>query len=226
MIGPGRLLAIVPARGGSKGVPRKNLREAGGLPLIAWTLRAALASQHIDRTVVSTDDPEIATVARLHGAEVPFMRSAELADDRAPTIDVVLDALQRLPGHDWVLLLQPTSPLRTTADIDGAIAQCIRLGAPSCVSVCPAQESPYWMYSTTEGGQLRPLLPQSAHTRRQDLPPAYSLNGAIYLARTDWLVHERAFVRPSTIAYVMPVERSLDIDTEADLVQLQTYLGK
>lgn len=226
MIGSERLLAIVPARGGSKGVPRKNLREAGGLPLIAWTLQAALGSVHVDRTIVSTDDAEIAAAAQTHGADVPFVRSQELANDHATTIDVVLDALQRVQGYDWIVLLQPTSPLRTAADIDAAVAQCVRLQAPSCVSVCRAQESPYWMYSTTESGQLRPLLPESTHTRRQDLPPVFSLNGAIYLARTTWLIRERAFVRPQTVAYEMPIERSLDIDTENDLIQLKTYLGK
>lgn len=226
MIGKERLLAVIPARGGSKGVPRKNVRIVGGLPLIAWTLKAAGESRFVDTTIVSTDDEEIATVARAHGGDVPFVRPAQLASDQAPTMDVVLDALQRFPGYQWVLLLQPTSPLRQAADIDAAIERCVATGAPSCVSVCAAQESPYWMYTVADGGQMRPLIAQTTHTRRQDLPPVYSLNGAIYLARVDWLQREHAFVRPDTIAYEMPFERSLDIDTESDLLQLQTLLGR
>lgn len=226
MIGQERLLAVVPARGGSKGVPRKNVRVVGGLPLIAWTLKAAGESRFVDATIVSTDDDQIATVARAHGGNVPFMRPAALASDQAPTIDVVLDTLQRCPGYQWVLLLQPTSPLRQAADIDAAIERCLAAHAPSCVSVCAAQESPYWMYTVAANGQMQALMAQTAHTRRQDLPPVYSLNGAIYLARVDWLLRERAFVRAETVAYEMPIERSLDIDTESDLLQLQTLLGR
>lgn len=226
MIGQERLLAVVPARGGSKGVPRKNVREVGGFPLIAWSLQAARESRYVDTTIVSTDDEEIARVARAHGGEVPFMRPSALATDKAPTIDVVLDVLQRYPGHQWVVLLQPTSPLRQAADIDAAIDHCLEANAPSCVSVCEAQESPYWMYTITDAGHMEPVIPATARTRRQDLPPAYSLNGAIYLARVDWLERERTFVRPETVAYEMPLVRSLDIDTESDLLQLQTLLGK
>lgn len=226
MIGQERLLAVVPARGGSKGVPRKNVREVGGRPLIAWSLQAARESRYVDTTIVSTDDEEIAAVARAHGGTVPFMRPSALATDQAPTIDVVLDALQRCPDHQWVLLLQPTSPLRLAADIDTAIDNCLKANAPSCVSVCAAQESPYWMYAITNDGHMKPIVPATAHTRRQDLPPAYSLNGAIYLARVDWLQRERAFVRPETVAYEMPLARSLDIDTESDLLQLQTLLER
>lgn len=226
VIGQERLLAVIPARGGSKGVPRKNVREVGGLPLIAWSLQAARESRYVDTTIVSTDDEEIAKVARAHGGVVPFMRPSALATDQAPTIDVVLDVLQRCPGHQWVVLLQPTSPLRQAADIDAAIDHCVKANAPSCVSVCAAQESPYWMYTITNAGHMEPVIPANVHTRRQDLPPAYSLNGAIYLARVDWLQSERTFMRPETVAYEMPVERSLDIDTESDLLQLQTLLGR
>lgn len=222
----GRVLAVIPARGGSKGVPRKNVREAGGRPLIGWTIEAARGAQSLDRVILSSDDAEIIEVAGRLGLEAPYVRPAELAGDKTPTIDVLLDALARLPGHDWVVLLQPTSPLRTAADIEGAIARCVETGAPACVSVTPAQESPYWMYTVAEAGRMQPLLPQAAATRRQDLPPVYSLNGAVYVARAGFLQERRSFLQPETVAYVMPVERSLDIDTEADLLQLQTILGK
>ncbi len=224
MIGAGRVLAVIPARGGSKEVPGKNIRDAGGKPLIAWTIEAARASTRIDRAVFSSDDAEIIRVARQHGADVPFVREARLADDRAPMQDVVLDALARCPGYEWVVLLQPTSPLRTAADIDGAIDRCVAMKAPSCVTVCEARESPFWMYKLTADARLEPLMGSEAPGQRQDLPPAYLLNGAVYVARVEWLRRERNFVTAETVAYVMPASRSLDIDTEADFHLLQFLL--
>lgn len=220
-----RVLAVVPARGGSKGVPGKNIRVVGGVPLVGWTIAAARASTVLDRVILSSDDPEIIATATQLGCEVPFVRESRLADDLTPTIDVVLDALKRCPGFDLVVLLQPTSPLRTTQDIDRSIEQCLARSAPACVSVCVAQESPYWMYTLNSGGHLDPLVPVPAITRRQDLPPVYSLNGAIYLAEHEWLTRHRTFISRETVAYEMPVERSIDIDTESDFLQLQILLG-
>ncbi len=219
------VLALIPARGGSKGLPGKNIRPAGGKPLIAWTIEAARGARLVDRVVLSSDDAAIIAVAREWGCEAPFVRDARLAADDTPTIDVVLDALGRVPGYPWVVLLQPTSPLRLAADIDGAIGRCAALGAPSCVSVCAVRESPYWMYRLGQDGRLAPLLPGAAPTRRQDLPPVYAPNGAVYVARADWLARERKFITTDTVAWEMPPERSLDIDTESDLFQLQALLG-
>jgi CMP-N,N'-diacetyllegionaminic acid synthase len=224
LIGNERVLAVIPARGGSKGVPGKNIREAGGKPLIAWAIDAARGVERIDRAIVSSDDAAIIAAARKLGADVPFVREARLASDQAAAIDVVLDALARCPGHAWVVLLQPTSPLRTAADIDGAIDRCIEAKAPSCVSVCAVSESPYWMYRIGAGGQLQPLLGEASQARRQDLPAVYVLNGAIYVARADWLARGKSFVGADTVAYVMPAERSLDIDTEDDFHLLKTRL--
>lgn len=224
MIDGKQVLAVIPARGGSKGVPGKNIRAVGGKPLIAWTIEAARNSRFVDRVILSSDDQEIMHVAREHGCEVPFEREARLAEDDTPTIDVVLDALDRCPGYDWVLLLQPTSPLRTASDIDQAIERCVQHRAPACVSVCPAQESPYWMFTVQADAQLQPLLPDVRLTRRQDLPPVYSLNGAIYLARTEWLRQEKKFISQGTVAYEMPVQRSVDLDTESDFQQLQNLM--
>jgi CMP-N,N'-diacetyllegionaminic acid synthase len=218
------VLAVIPARGGSKGVLGKNIREVGGKPLIAWTIEAAHGAEHVDRVVLSSDDPAIVETARRHGCEVPFVREAHLAGDETPTLDVILDALDRCPGYEWVVVLQPTSPLRTSGDIDQAISRCMSHGAPACVSVCLAQESPYWMYTLHPDDRLKPLLPSRPATRRQDLPAVYSLNGAVYIARTDWLRREKTFITQDTIAYEMPIERSLDIDTESDLLHLQTIL--
>lgn len=224
MIEDKKVLAIIPARGGSKGVPGKNIRAVGGKPLIAWSIEAARGSRFVDRVVLSSDDQDIMRVAREHGCEVPFVRAENLADDETPTIDVVLDTLARCPGYDWVLLLQPTSPLRTSDDIDQAIERCMQHGAPACVSVCRAQESPYWMFTLQTDDQLQPLLPDARLTRRQDLPPVYSLNGAIYLARTEWLRQEKKFISQGTVAYEMPVQRSIDLDTESDFQQLKYLL--
>jgi CMP-N,N'-diacetyllegionaminic acid synthase len=225
MIDGERVLAVIPARGGSKGVPGKNIRPAGGKPLIAWTIEAAQASRTIDRLVLSSDNAEIIRTAVELGCEAPFVRSAELSEDRAPVIEVVLDALRRCPGFEWMVLLQPTSPLRLAADIDGAVERCVALKAPSCVSVAEARETPYWMYTLDEGARLKPLVEDASHLCRQELPPAYLLNGAVYVARTDWITAGRAFISRETVAYEMPVERSLDIDTETDFALFEILLG-
>lgn len=210
------LLALIPARGGSKGIPRKNIREMAGKPLIAWTVEAARAVAGVDAVVVSTEDDEIAEVARAAGADVPFMRPAELAADQTPGIDPVLHALDMLPQYDAVLLLQPTSPLRTVADIEGVLALAIQTGAPSIVSVCEPDDHPNWMYRIGAEGRLEPVLPIPPAARRQDLPPVYSLNGAIYYADAAWLRNWKSFVGPETLGYTMPSDRSVDIDGPLD----------
>ncbi len=226
MIDGQHVLAVIPARGGSKGLPGKNIRPAGGKPLLAWTIEAARNSKLVDRVILSSDDAAIIEVARQWGCDTPFVRESRLAGDATPTIDVILDALERCPGYDWVVLLQPTSPLRVADDIDRAISCCAGLGAPACVSVCETQESPYWMFTLEGQSQLVPLLPAALPVRRQDLPVVYRLNGAVYVARADWLARQRQFVTRETVAYEMPAERSLDIDTESDLFQLQRLLGE
>ncbi len=221
------MLALVTARGGSKGLPRKNLQDLGGKPLIAWSIEAARASRYADRVVVSTEDAEIAAEARRHGAEVPFTRPAELATDEAPGMAPVLHALTVLPGFDWIVLLQPTSPLRTPADIDACLELCVRAEANACVSVVAATQSPYLMFRLSPDGAMDPLLGwERAADRRQDLPPAYALNGAVYVARSAWLVSSGSFVAPETLAYVMPPERSMDIDTADDLRRCANLLAK
>lgn len=216
-----RVLALVPARGGSKGVPRKNLRLLGGKPLIAWTIEAARAARRVTRVVVSTDDPEIAGIARGCGADVPFLRPPGLATDEAGMLGVVRHALTSLLpdafGH--VALLQPTSPLRSPEDIDAAVRLCQEGGASSCVSVTELAKSPQWMYRLGPDGRLEPLLAAAPpDARRQDLAAAYALNGAVYVARCGRILDGGGFVEPGTVAHVMPPERSVDIDTEFDFV--------
>lgn len=218
MINGQSVLAIVPARGGSKGVPRKNLHPVGGKPLIAWTIEAAKHSRYIDKLVISSEDAEIISVAKALGCDAPFVRPAALARDDTPGIDPVLHALSILPGYWWVVLLQPTSPLRTANDIDECLETCIRASAPSCVSVTEAAESPFWMYSLGEHSELLPVLTgQYGSTRRQDLPLVFVLNGAVYVARSEWLARHRTFVSSETLAFQMPADRSLDVDTALDL---------
>lgn len=211
------MLALITARAGSKGLPRKNILLAGGKPLLAWTVDAAISAECVERVVLSSDDHEIMDAARSAGCDVPFCRPAHLASDVATSIDVVLHALDQLPGYDYVILLQPTSPLRTAADIDAAFELMLQSGAPSCVSVCEADQSPYWMYRVEVGNKLQRLLSEvDGITRRQDLPPVYVLNGAIYIAQIDWLRENKSFVGGGAVAYLMPKERSLDIDTVQD----------
>lgn len=209
-------LALIPARGGSKGVPRKNIRPFCGKPLLQWSIEVALAAPSIDRVVVSTDDPEIAEIACAGGAEVPFLRPPELASDTAPGIAPVLHALQQLPEVSDVLLLQPTSPLRRVEDVEAIVSLQRTTGCEAAVSVTPSAKHPAWMFALSPLQQLEPLLPFEEAACRQQLPPAYALNGALYLASRSFLTRERSFLTADTLGYVMPLERSVDIDSPLD----------
>jgi CMP-N,N'-diacetyllegionaminic acid synthase len=220
------VLAVITARGGSKGLPAKNIRPLAGQPLLFWTIQAARQSARISRLILSSDDVHIIRVAEELGCEAPFVRSTELARDETPGVLPVLDALERVHGYDLVVLLQPTSPLRSAADIDACVDLLLASEAPACVSVTEVQEHPFWMYWMGAGGALKPVLPQdpAQFTRRQDLPPAYRPNGAVYVARVQWLTQARTFLSADTRGYVMPPERSLDIDTLGDLMQAESVL--
>jgi len=227
MINGKSVLAVIPARGGSKGVPRKNIRSVGGQPLIAWTIEAALRSSIIDRLILSTDDDEIAKVAKEYGCEVPFMRPPELALDHTPGIDPVLHAVEQLPGYDYVVLLQPTSPLRQVEDIDGCVSLCVQQASPAAVSVTECDKSPFWMYQLDERHSMKPILEVAdSYTRRQELPAIYALNGAVYVAEVRWLQERKTFLTEETIAYVMPKNRSIDLDTELDFEILEYLISK
>lgn len=217
MIHGKRILAIVPARGGSKSIPRKNVKEIGGKPLIAWTIEAAQKSKYIDHLVVSTEDHEIASVSRSYGAEV-LLRPEELAQDDTPGIDVVLHAVEQLQGYSYVVLLQPTSPLRTTEDIDQCLESLVSNGAPACVSLCEVDQPPHWMYIVNEQNKLQPIVDNiNQYYRRQEIPKTYALNGAIYVAETEWLFLKKSFLSEETLPFIMPRERSIDIDVPFDL---------
>jgi len=222
------VLALIPARGGSKGLPGKNIAPVAGRPLLAWTVDAASGSKYIDRTVLSSDDEAIISVAAGLGLEVPFRRRPELARDDTPSIDVVIDALDRLPGHGIVVLLQPTSPLRSAADIDAALERMQAAGAPAVVSLRAAEDHPAWTFKLADDGRLVRFVDDATLTgvtRRQDLPPAWCLNGAVYAARTDWLRRTRSFLAEGTVGSEMPASRSLDIDTFDDLRRFAEAVG-
>jgi N-acylneuraminate cytidylyltransferase len=219
-----RLLGLIPARGGSKGIPRKNIRQVSGKPLIAYTIEAAHASRYLDRVVLSSEDNEIIEVAKSFDCDVPFVRPTELADDSTSNFSIVLHAISQLPGYDYLVLLQPTSPLRTADDIDKCIEECCRFNSNCCVSVTESSKSPYWMYYLDANNRMRPVLENSPNGERQSLPPAYVLNGAIYIAKTDWLETKTSFLSTETLAFVMPRERSVDIDCEFDLQFMEACL--
>ena len=218
MINGKTVLAIIPARGGSKGVPRKNVRDLAGKPLIYWTIDNAKNSKYIDRLILSSDDEEIVDVARAAGCDVPFVRPVELATDTATGVDVLCHAVENAGAqYDYVVLLQPTSPLRESTDIDAAIELCLREAATSVVSVAEAAKSPYWMYQMKEDGALTPFV-ENVATNRQQLPRSYALNGAVYVLKVSQLIARRQIIDAQTLGYVMPSERSYDIDSETDFL--------
>lgn len=226
MIDNKTILAIIPARGGSKGIPRKNIKLLAGKPLIAWTIEEAKKSKYIDRLILSSEDDEIIRVAKEWGCEVPFVRPKELAEDDTPGIEPVLHVINTLPEiYDYVCLLQPTSPLRKGSDIDRAMAMCIKNNSNSCVSVTEVTEHPYLMYTTNED-KLSPLFPNMDINRRQDLPKIFKLNGAIYFAAVNQVLNEKRLVNDKTLGYVMAKEFSIDIDNNIDFELCNNVLMK
>lgn len=217
------VLGLVPARGGSESVPGKNLVEVGGRPLIAWTIEAANRAASIDRVVVTTDSEEIAAEARRCGAEAPFLRPEELARADTPGIEAVLHAvrwLEKQEGYrpDWVMLLQPTSPLREPEDIDGAVRLALEKRADAVVGVCDVTHHPYWAKAVAEDGRLVEFLTlDREYARRQDLPAVYGINGAIYAARRQVLLDRESFYTDRTWPWVMPPDRSLDVNIAWDV---------
>ncbi|MBF0126783.1 MAG: acylneuraminate cytidylyltransferase family protein [Magnetococcales bacterium] len=228
MIDGASVLAVIPARGGARGVARKNVRMVAGKPLLAWTIEAALACPELDRLILSSEDAEIIATARQWGCESPVPRPPELATDHALAIDVALHLLTALPErYDYLVWLQPTSPLRQGEDISRCLQLCVRERAMSAVTVTRAEKPPHWMYFVADSGAMRPVLPGD-HTRvnRQDLPGAYVLNGAVLVVRTAWLRQSARFMDENTKALVMPPQRSLDIDTERDLFLADWLLSR
>lgn len=218
-----RVLGIVPARGGSKGIPRKNVRLLGGRPLLAYTAEAALAAHRLSRVVLSTDDPEIAEVGRSCGLEVPFLRPAELAQDDTPTLPVlqyVVAELERAGDRfGAICLLQPTSPLRRAGDIDGCIELLESESLDSVVSVLPVphEHNPHWVYFRDVEGLLRLSTGEEQPIpRRQELPPAFHRDGAVYVVRRDVLMDGDSLYGKRLGGYLTDPARNVNLDTPAD----------
>lgn len=223
-----KVLGIIPARGGSKRMPKKNIIKLKGQPLISYTINAGLKSKKIDRLVVSTDDREIARVSKDYGAEV-IMRPENLAKNETPTLPVIRHVIKELEKSnyfpDMVMILQPTSPMRTSVDIDKAIGMMLKKRVKSLVSVCPANENARWTYMIRRG-KIEPFTKTKKYRRKQTPTLVYKKNGAIYLAKKDTLMkNDKVFDRGS-IAFVMPKERSIDIDEPIDLEMAEMLLRK
>ena len=222
---PSKILAVIPARGGSKGVARKNIRPVCGKPLIAYTIETALAARNLlHRSIVSTDDPEIKAIACEYGADVPFLRPPELAGDRVPTLPVLQHAVRFVEeadgvALDWVLLLQPTAPLRVIEDIEASVTLAHQNSCDSVISVLQVfAEHPILMKRIEDDRLLPYCIEEKEGTRRQDYqPPAYMRNGAIYLTRRDVLMDKDSIWGQVIRPYVMPPERSVSVDNELEL---------
>jgi len=222
------IVAIIPARGGSKGIPRKNIKQLFGKPLIVWTIEHAKKSRYIGRITVSTEDKEISEISKKYGAEV-IERPEELAKDETPTIDVIFHVL-RVQAENFepglVVLLQPTSPLRNAQDIDNAIELFLKNDCESVVSVCEVEHSLYWSFEI-ENRYLKPIFGgKYLNMRRQDLSKVYTPNGAIYVSTPEILRKYKSFYCSKTIPYIMPPERSVDIDNEIDFMLAELLMRK
>ena len=227
MIGSRKVIAVVPARGGSKRLPGKNTRSLGGVPLIIHSIEAAQHCAAIDKIIVSTDSKEIANVTINSGVEVD-MRSHELSSDTATTIDVIKDLLKRLDEFDIVVTLQPTSPLRTSEDIQNCLDMFETREADAVISVCKAEHPPQWTNTIGKNGEMDKFISKQIKNKRsQDLGDYYCLNGAVYCHCVAKLMKSDIFLfQRNSFAYVMPSNRSVDIDTREDFELAEFYFSK
>ena len=214
-----KILALIPARGGSKGIKNKNIVLLNGNPLISYSIKAALESKYIDETLVTTDSEEIAKISKEYGASVPFMRPVELASDKSKTIDAVLHALKmliKLGNHfDVLILLQPTQPLRVANDIDGAIELFFEKNLQGVASVSIVEDHPLLMRTIDENGNLHSLLGENSTCRRQEMKNYYKVNGCIYINQIDEISEDTSF-NDNPIGFVMETFHSVDIDEIKD----------
>jgi len=224
-----KIVGLIPARGGSKRIPKKNIRLLAGKPLIAYSIEAALKSKYINRVIVSTDDREISKISKKYGAEV-IKRPSELAKDDSLTVDAIKHAIKILKKNkyfpDIIVLLQPTSPLRNTEDIEKSVELFLNNECKSVISVCEYKESPYWSL-TIEENYAKPVFGWDYFFKRsQDLPKIYTLNGAIFITTVKNLFKYNGFFNDKIIIYIMPADRSIDIDEEIDFKFAELLLKK
>jgi CMP-N-acetylneuraminic acid synthetase len=227
-----KVLAVIPARGGSKGIANKNIVDVGGSPLIKYTIDAALESSLLTHCVVSTDSDEIANVAKSYGALVPFKRPKNLSGDKALSLPVMQHALKFMEAkqgyqYDLVIMLQPTTPFRISKDIENAINILIDTNSDSVISVVEVGGHHPLRMKRVIDGRLVNYIDQGHEDMRprQELPLAYIRNGAIYATRRDVLLRDNTFIGSDSRAYIMPLERSVNIDTHADLLLAKSYFN-
>lgn len=226
MINGKKVIAIIPARGGSKRLPGKNIKLLGGKELIAWSIETAKKSKYLDRTIISTDCEDIAKTARLYGGDVPFLRPQELSSDTAGSNEVILHALEQVDEtYDIFVLLQPTSPLRNAYDLDNSL-ELFDENTEGVVSVCPCEHSPLWANTLPEDKKMGNFFPEAAIGKRsQDLPTYYRLNGSIYAFKIDSFIENKGIFYSDTVkAMTMPTERSIDIDTIVDFCYAEALI--
>ena len=222
-------LAVIPARGGSKRIPRKNVKPLHGKPMIAYTIEAALQSGVFEKVIVSTDDAEIAEVSKHYGAEVPFVREATLADDHTPASLVTLNALEKLDPtvstYTYVSQLMPNCPLRTAEDIQKSFEQLQQTNADTQLSVNRfGWLNPWWAFKMEKENALSPLFPEAFKIRSQDLATLYALTGALWWARTDVLRKEKTFHTATRTGFELSWQHALDIDDEDDWKMAEVLL--
>ncbi len=227
-----RVLGLIPARGGSKGVPRKNIKLLCGKPLLHYTAKAALASRKLSRVILSTEDEEIARVGRECGVEAPFLRPIELAQDDTPALPVAQHAVRWMEEcgerFDALCLLQPTNPLRRVEDIDACIELLEKTDADAVATVLPvpAEYNPHWVYFRGEDGFLRLSTGETAPIpRRQELPPAYHREGSVYIVQKDVLMDGNSFYGDRFVGYEIPSDRSVNIDSQEDWEMAERLLS-
>lgn len=224
-----KILAIIPARGGSKGIPKKNIIDILGKPLLFYSIKSAKESKYIDKIVVSTDDIEIANVTKSLGVDVPFLRPKELAGDKSKSIDAVIHVIQTLKDnkefYDYVLLLQNTSPLRQSWHIDEAIELLMNSDERSLVSVSEVTENPVLMRTLNKKLEGKSLLDLTSDMRRQDFPTIYIVNGAIYIQKNDCELNKNTNLNGGKLSYVMERKYSVDIDEYLDIEIATHYLS-
>ena len=220
-------LAIIPARGGSKRLPRKNILNLCGKPLISWSIEAGLKSKYIDKVVVSSDDTEILNISNELKVQV-IKRPNELASDTSTSFDVVQHAIDNLESYEYILLLQPTSPLRNENHIDKAIEILEEKNADAVISVCEMNHNPLWSNTLDDSLSMEGFIGDNLLNKRsQDLKKYYRLNGAIYLCKTDKLLKEKSFfLKKNIFAYVMNSNNSIDIDRKEDFELASLYLSQ
>jgi len=210
-------LAVIPARGGSKRLPRKNILDLNGKPLIAWSIEAGLKSKYIDKVIVSSDDKEILDISQYYGADV-IKRPDNLASDTSTTFEAIKHAIQNVEKYDYVILLQATSPLRNENHVDEAIELLESKNASAVVSVCETDHSPLWSNTLDDSLSMKGFLKEGVLNKRsQDLEKYYRLNGAIYICKVEKLLKEKSFfLKDNIFAFKMDKHNSIDIDEEVD----------